>query len=86
MSPEHATCRSCKAEIVFVETVKGHRIPIDPAPVAGGNIEIKADVAHMVLPDAGKKRHVSHFATCPNSAAHRKKSAARSGEHGRAES
>lgn len=33
-----AHCRSCGAAVIWAETEKGKRIPVDPTPVEGGNI------------------------------------------------
>jgi len=74
------TCRSCGKPIKWVVTQKNKRMPIDPQPVEGGNIELHNQgeylpplaVYHSLAP-AGVKLYVSHFATCPNAAKHRKK-------------
>lgn len=74
-------CRSCNARILWALTTKGRRMPIDPEPVQGGNIELE-DRGRMFPPLATfpvkvdnmtTKRYTSHFATCPNANAHRKK-------------
>jgi hypothetical protein len=57
-------------------------MPIDPAPVPGGNLVLEDNpdpspfghpgpVASVVTP-GDDERFVSHFATCPNAARHRK--------------
>lgn len=58
-------CRGCGRQVVFVTTVAGKKVPLDPI----------APVFHRVFdPDSGKafwiqeQEHqamVSHFATCP---------------------
>jgi hypothetical protein len=48
-------CRSCGAEIVWVVTDSGKRIPVDAETATEGDTEFE--------PRAG---HVSHFATCPD--------------------
>lgn len=64
-------CRSCGAPIEWALTVKGANMPVDPDDGTAGNIVIDADgVAHVVTDGAGT--HRSHFATCPNSAKHRR--------------
>lgn len=76
---EAATCRSCGASIVWAATAKGRRMPIDFAPVAGGNIDLDLSVvpplAHVLakteLEHLAGPAYVSHFATCPNATAHR---------------
>lgn len=75
---EKAKCRSCRAPMVWVQTEAGKRTPIDPEPVAGGNIIIKdrtqdPPVVAYVKPDQKIKRFVSHFSTCPQSKSWRKK-------------
>lgn len=75
-------CRSCHAPIewVIVEQADGSRrkrMPIDPEPVVGGNLQIVdrawdgTAVVRVVEPQPGLPRRVSHFATCPNAADHR---------------
>jgi hypothetical protein len=78
---DKAKCKSCKAEIHFYATTKGHKMPLDAKPVAGGNLQIKMvdrgpgraaePVAHVV--GKGNGDRVSHFLTCPDAAAHRVK-------------
>ncbi len=53
-------CRSCRAQIVWFETPRGKRMPVDAATVEPDDQELDLS------------RHVSHFATCPNSAQHRR--------------
>lgn len=75
-----ATCSSCGASIVWVVTATGKRMPIDPQPVEGGNLELEGNrgghVARYVKPEQGglfgRPRYVSHFASCPHAAQHRK--------------
>lgn len=50
-------------------------MPLDLAPVADGNVQLVAGVAHVLHKDelpAPGPRYVSHFATCPNARRHRK--------------
>lgn len=56
-------CKSCGASIVWLKTKAGKSIPVDQAE------GIKAGDIFMVDSD---KQMVSHFATCPNAAKHRK--------------
>ena len=71
-------CRSCGARVMWVKTSKGKKMPLDAEPVANGNLVM------ATLPDAiavsydptqhgGLSRFTSHFATCPQSAAWRKR-------------
>ena len=70
-----STCRSCCKDIIWSETASGKKIPIDPEPVPSGNImlECHGALATVVAPRPDVKRHVSHFATCPNASSHRKR-------------
>lgn len=78
-----STCSSCKAPIRWTVTEKGNRMPIDHAPVRGGNIVLRDEgrclVAVYVQPlfeteaDKAKPHYVSHFATCPAADQHRRK-------------
>lgn len=78
------TCRSCKAPIIWGATEKGRRIPLDPAPVAGGNLELERLVTPLGsvlrVRYVGKDdihahiaRHITHFATCKFAKRHRSK-------------
>ena len=42
------TCRSCGAPILWRETHAGRRMPIDPEPVADGNVVIEGDIAEVL--------------------------------------
>lgn len=53
-------CSSCRAPIVWFKTAKGNNMPVNAETVSP--IDVVLD-----LP-----RHISHFATCPNSKKHRK--------------
>lgn len=66
-----STCRSCEAPIEWAVTNNGRRIPLDIAAGDKPNIVIDAGVAYAVPP--GKGDRTSHFVTCPNSAAHRRR-------------
>lgn len=73
-----AHCSSCKQKIYWAETEKRRRIPVDPYPVKGGNIVLVErphlePLAVYVKKDPDIAHFVSHFATCPNAAQHRKK-------------
>ena len=76
-----SACSSCSAPIRWAVTGAGARIPLDPDPVADGNLVIEVDTDPPEVrfvskarpaPD-GAARFVTHFATCPNAASHRKK-------------
>lgn len=53
-------CRSCGASIVWLKTEAGKNMPVDADTVDEGDEEFDND------------KHVSHFATCPNSDKHRR--------------
>lgn len=74
MSP--STCRSCGARILWVRTATGKAMPLDALPRADGNVVVEGGQA-VLLPRGehrgGVKHYVSHFATCPQAAIHRKR-------------
>jgi hypothetical protein len=69
-----ATCSSCGAEIVWCKTPTGKSIPVDPKPETrlvrtfGSPKFPLADGEHV----STAQTWVSHFATCPNAAQHRR--------------
>jgi hypothetical protein len=72
-----ATCKSCGAPIVWAFVPRtGRRMPVDADPVDDGNVILTRPStsmaeAHVVAKGAGT--HVSHFATCPQAAEHRRR-------------
>ena len=71
-----ARCRSCQAPIRWVITkANGRRMPLDPEPVADGNVFVigtqdgmpLVEVALMseAVPASEALRYVSHFVSCP---------------------
>lgn len=54
-------CSTCKAEIKYLRTERGHWMPV--------NVDTINPEDKIFVPG----RHVSHFATCPQAAQHRKK-------------
>jgi len=74
-------CRSCLAEIVWANSERGNRMPIDAHPVAGGNLRVIRHPIPTVLvvgptidlfdPDDDGTRYVAHFTTCPDADEHR---------------
>lgn len=68
-------CSSCQAEIRWAVTEAGGKMPLDPKPE-------KRVILVEVVPEVGPPSsmeyarvvdtYLTHFATCPNSAAHRK--------------
>jgi hypothetical protein len=74
-----ANCRSCNRSIIWTETEKGKKMPVDAEPVLNGNIDLwtsgdKVTAAYTAM-DASTKRYISHFVTCKFAAQHRKKRA-----------
>lgn len=73
-------CRSCKLEIIWVRMHTGNLNPVDSVPVANGNIVLsKSAVSGEIKGEpfdenhhAGRRRFVSHFATCKFAESHRK--------------
>jgi NAD-dependent SIR2 family protein deacetylase len=60
--PLTVQCRSCGADVVWFRTAKGNRMPVDESST------LPTDAAHQL----DLKRHISHFATCPHAAQHRR--------------
>lgn len=58
---EVTTCKSCKAEIVYLKTQAGKVMPVDASTVKAGDTHFNLD-----------RGHVSHFSSCPNAKSHRK--------------
>jgi len=77
-------CRTCRAPIVWAETTTGKKMPLDPAPVVGGNVVPTALVAASGFGETpvvrvlrGAEQHVgatwqSHFVSCPDAGQHRR--------------
>lgn len=72
-------CKSCKAPVLWAQTVAGKWTPLDREPAADGNIVVMPAGAMVLPPETaalgqkiGARRYRSHFATCPHGAAHRK--------------
>lgn len=75
-------CRDCGSPIVWaVTTANQRRMPVDITPIVGGNIVITSGPEARVLTKQetadrqarGDKLFVSHFTTCPNAEARRKR-------------
>lgn len=77
-------CRSCCAPVLWTITEAGERMPVDPDPVADGNLVLSVrlagtDAEHLrsrafaPLFDRHLQAHRfrSHFASCPNADQHR---------------
>lgn len=75
-----ANCRSCDAEIFWVTTVNGKKMPIDAEQVEVKNegdrtiYLFERDGMNVPIePGATGVGHYSHFATCEFADSHRKK-------------
>jgi len=86
MADQQSKCRSCGAMIVWCKLVSannptGKPHPLDAVPTFDGTIERKrdklsSDYYGRVVPKrerAGVRLYTSHFATCPNAGAHRRR-------------
>lgn len=60
-------CKSCGADIVWKKTQAGKPVPLNPPEKRF--IDQDGGRVYVMLVDT----YVSHFATCPNAAQHRKK-------------
>lgn len=68
------TCRSCGAPIVFAETVKGRRMPLDRTPDPDGTIWMLDGIARTDQAPSGYPGpfFTTHFVTCPDAKKWRK--------------
>lgn len=77
--PHVSACRTCRAPIIWAITQRGARMPVDAAPVPGGNVVLEHRKDGTVLArtqgelGGAAVRHVSHFATCPGATHHRRR-------------
>lgn len=53
-------CSTCKSEIIYLRTERGHMMPVNAETVSPGDTVFKPGV------------HVSHFSNCPHADKHRK--------------
>jgi hypothetical protein len=58
--PRTVKCTSCRADIVWLPTTRQKAMPVDAGSFTPGDTQFDS------------KKHVSHFATCPNADRHRK--------------
>lgn len=79
--PDMGRCSSCKAPIRWVVTEAGKAMPVDYEPKADGNLVLsKSQDGKQLISKAfdptkhndGRRRWVSHFATCKFAGTHRK--------------
>lgn len=82
MSQAATSCRSCGARIWWATTTAGKAMPIDDGPADDGNLAVSRDrlgrltARALVLdeePEGHEHRARSHFSTCPNADAHRRR-------------
>lgn len=83
MADLRAACRSCHAPIWWATVDNtGGLMPVDDKPTPDGNLAVRrdpnGDLYARVITDAaplrdGERRGTSHFATCPNAGAHRRR-------------
>jgi len=66
-----ATCRSCNAEILWCITPAGRRMPLNAKAVTFFVFVGAKDAQGNPIAET-RQGYVSHFADCPNAAAHRK--------------
>ena len=72
-------CRSCQAEIMWVVTEKGRRMPVNASPDPMGNVVLRhgPDRTFAVVLGKGEetdeRRFMPHHATCPSVDQHRRK-------------
>ncbi len=64
-------CKSCGADILWVKMLSGKSMPLDMPPEKRIVLSDHGDATSEY--GAVEDTYVSHFATCPNAAAHRKK-------------
>lgn len=70
-------CRGCGRPVIWAITENGKRMPVDPDPVPGGNVELVqvSDRTHAIVRTTPSKfagLRMPHHATCPNVADFRK--------------
>jgi hypothetical protein len=68
-------CVTCRAPIRWAFTVNGKPMPLDPDPVAGGNVALD-DTGRATVVPADRRAgplYVAHFTTCPYAAEHRRR-------------
>ena len=68
-------CQQCQQRIIFVAMLAtGRSVPVDPIPVADGNVCARGVAPHLVgyvisrdrPPEPGYTRYAAHFGTCPD--------------------
>lgn len=73
-------CSSCRAEILWAETTKGARMPLDATPSANGTVRVVGDVAVVLTAAQASVRraddvlYLPHWVSCPSADKHRNRS------------
>lgn len=62
-------CKSCQAEIIWAVSEGDRPVPLDAKPI---RVFTTTDTGAELVIVQSVVGHVSHFATCPNAAKHRK--------------
>jgi hypothetical protein len=64
-----SVCKSCGASIIWAETEKGKKVPLDAKPEKRYIlVEHTRGISSVVL----RNTYLTHFVTCPDSKSHRK--------------
>jgi hypothetical protein len=72
-------CSKCGKLLGFAHTPSGKRMPLDPDPVAEGNVYVvdgpypRCVVKSKQIPTPEGVPHLSHFVTCPAAAQFRRR-------------
>jgi len=78
-------CRTCGKAILWTQTITGRRMPVDAVAYPDGNIIlglrehqlplalVQTEQARTELQAKGEHLYLSHFVTCPQASAHRRK-------------
>jgi hypothetical protein len=72
-----AQCKSCGAAIVWAESITGRPMPFDAQPAVNGRWVIVVGKARLASPEdkiLHRDMYNSHFTTCPQADAWRKRS------------
>lgn len=67
-----ATCSSCGKNILWTVTEAGNRMPVDAEPTGKATVLVRNPADPETPISKQRDVYISHFATCPNSAPHRK--------------
>lgn len=65
---DSATCSTCGAPILWVQTIHGRAMPLNPDPDPKGNVTFTPQGLATVTAqprEEGEERYMPHHATCP---------------------